>query len=523
VLLTTFLEFAPPNEKVIDLILFFIRMICHTDGCNNKATFGVRQKTPSKCSEHKEQDMVTNSSSYCAHNIRKHRCDECKHNYIRKMVKSEDLERFIKESNDWQEIMEKCDIDYINEDMLKRIKYYNITHLPEIGKFQKIRKAYYGMIIQQSSNWNDVISRLKLNDVSPYMLSEYLDSIAIDYSNIKDTQKDIEHRINNNNRKNITFKDVFGENSTASRSNVKKLLIEEFKWKYECSHCHVSKWTNDLFEDKIISLELDHINGINNDNRVENLRLLCPICHSFTETYRGRNTEKAKKEPTKDYCSGCDSQISKNSVMCVHCNNKHRLENIANHHDKKPSYDDLLHNFRSFKETANLYSVSLYTIRKWFQEYDPEYSKKIKLIKTKLNTGKNYHKQNNCKNCNTLIYNVSTYCNDCEKLNRMKTKREKEGLPAENLTLNKETKKCIDCNTKVISSKATKCKECYKKSVVHKVVRPSYEELLKDYYDVKCSFAALGKKYEVSDNTIRKWIKTDEKYSQFSFDTKRKI
>lgn len=39
---------------------------------------------------------------------------------------------------------------------------------------------------------------------------------------------------------------------------------------------------------KKLTLQLDHINGKNNDHRIENLRLLCPNCHSITETYAGK-------------------------------------------------------------------------------------------------------------------------------------------------------------------------------------------------------------------------------------------
>ena len=43
---------------------------------------------------------------------------------------------------------------------------------------------------------------------------------------------------------------------------------------------------------KPIPLELHHINGINTDNRLENLKFLCPNCHAFTDSYRGKNSRK---------------------------------------------------------------------------------------------------------------------------------------------------------------------------------------------------------------------------------------
>jgi hypothetical protein len=62
---------------------------------------------------------------------------------------------------------------------------------------------------------------------------------------------------------------------------VKSLLA--MGWVYQCAWCAISKW-----RDQPLVLHLDHINGINNDNRLINLRLLCPNCHSQTDTYGNR-------------------------------------------------------------------------------------------------------------------------------------------------------------------------------------------------------------------------------------------
>jgi 5-methylcytosine-specific restriction endonuclease McrA len=60
-------------------------------------------------------------------------------------------------------------------------------------------------------------------------------------------------------------------------------------WPERCAVCGLSDW-----QGQPIGLHLDHINGVSNDNRLENLRLLCPNCHSQTDTYCGRNRGAAK-------------------------------------------------------------------------------------------------------------------------------------------------------------------------------------------------------------------------------------
>ncbi len=70
-----------------------------------------------------------------------------------------------------------------------------------------------------------------------------------------------------------------------------KRILKENVLKKECNVCKISSWNN-----KPISLHLDHINGISTDHRLNNLRFLCPNCHSQTDTYCGKNKKLVQNE-----------------------------------------------------------------------------------------------------------------------------------------------------------------------------------------------------------------------------------
>lgn len=77
-----------------------------------------------------------------------------------------------------------------------------------------------------------------------------------------------------------------------SRTHLKGRLIKEGLLKEKCSVCGIVDWMG-----RPLSLHLDHINGKPKDNRIENLRLICPNCHSQTETYSGKNVKKQLMPP----------------------------------------------------------------------------------------------------------------------------------------------------------------------------------------------------------------------------------
>jgi hypothetical protein len=83
----------------------------------------------------------------------------------------------------------------------------------------------------------------------------------------------------------IKLEDAFCENSKCSRKLLKILILRNNLIEYKCKDCDIS----DYWNGKKITLQLEHINGVNNDNRLENLCFLCPNCHSQTPTWGGRN------------------------------------------------------------------------------------------------------------------------------------------------------------------------------------------------------------------------------------------
>ena len=95
----------------------------------------------------------------------------------------------------------------------------------------------------------------------------------------------------------VSYQELFVQNSSYKCS---WRLREHYKKATGINHCEICG--NEMWQGQQIPLEIHHINGINTDNRLENLQLICPNCHALTNYYRGRARLSARSERSDVEC-----------------------------------------------------------------------------------------------------------------------------------------------------------------------------------------------------------------------------
>ena len=111
----------------------------------------------------------------------------------------------------------------------------------------------------------------------------------------KTSGRNYQKLIEYNNKRTQPLKELMIENSSYPRHRLKERILKEKLLEYKCQCCGLG----DKWNEKKLVLQLDHINGVNNDHRLENLRFICPNCHTQQHTYAAKNRFNPNRQPKK--------------------------------------------------------------------------------------------------------------------------------------------------------------------------------------------------------------------------------
>lgn len=223
-------------------------------------------------------------------------------------------------------------------------------------------KEWLSQLCEKSFSYREVLLKAgrKISGGNYSYLKKKIQEYNIDTSHFKKQGwakgKTMKNDFRITSREKFSLSEIFVQNSQFDRKTAREYLKRHNIIPYVCAFCgNDGHWLN-----MEISLELDHINGVNNDHRISNLRWLCPNCHATTDTYCGRNI---KKQKNINFCIDCGKEIAKQSKRCHQCEGIFRKNNSL----LPVSREELKTLIRTtpFTKIGFMYNVSDNAVRKW--------------------------------------------------------------------------------------------------------------------------------------------------------------
>ncbi|MEU3440548.1 HNH endonuclease [Streptomyces griseoincarnatus] len=207
----------------------------------------------------------------------------------------ERLQEAAREARTLTEALERLGVDpkgwkrrYLHERMKKL--GIDVSHFEREGI--KWTRQILEPVVAQSSSVNEVLRRLGLDPVGGHHthISRRIKAYGLDTSHFTPVVRTERQRYNQRRR---TAEEILVAQEPAHARRVPssrlKRAIREMGVEERCALCGIEAvWLGEP-----LPLEVDHIDGDWRNNRIENLRLLCPNCHSTTDSYRGRGKQRA--------------------------------------------------------------------------------------------------------------------------------------------------------------------------------------------------------------------------------------
>lgn len=221
-------------------------------------------------------------------------------------------------------------------------------------------KQLLQQLVEECNSFSEILRKQgkAISGASVKLLKQKLDVYEIPYNFISESIRNKEAK---------PLEEIMVENSSYKSQDLKKRLIKAGMKKDVCEICG----QGNIWNGKSLVLQLDHINGNHYDNRLENLRIVCPNCHSQTDTFANKKNKKV------NYCADCGKEINSRSTRCQSCAAKYSNTYKVNK-DDRPSKDELLSLIlsKTFVEIGKMYGVTDNTIRKWCKGYNLPHTKK---------------------------------------------------------------------------------------------------------------------------------------------------
>lgn len=182
-------------------------------------------------------------------------------------------------------------------------------------------------------------------------------------------------RIENLKRKQRPLSEVLVEKSTYARKDVKRRLLAEGLKEPRCELCG----QGEIWQGRPMSMILDHINGVRDDHRLENLRMVCPNCAATLDTHCGRRNriERAKRR-----CLHCEKTFVPGNSRQRYCSRACGVRwdrsilrgrpAPCSRKVERPPHEQLLDEIKatSYLAVGRKYGVSDNAVRKWVRFYE---------------------------------------------------------------------------------------------------------------------------------------------------------